>query len=118
MSNMHSTLLSRTARPLWASITPAARSRPGPALTLPAPGVVHLWLVDPHGPASDPSTLAFYERRCLAPEEAAALRDGAPMTDAARRQAIQSKALTRCVLARYCGGGVAPAPTALSAELL
>ena len=91
------------------ALTPAARSRPGPALTLPAPGVVHLWLVDPHGPASDPSTLAFYERRCLAPEEAAALRDGAPMTDAARRQAIQSKALTRCVLARYCGEDVAPA---------
>ena len=91
------------------ALTPAARSRPGPALTLPAPGVVHLWLVDPHGPASDPSTLAFYERRCLAPEEAAALRDGAPMTDAARRQAIHSKALTRCVLARYCGEDVAPA---------
>jgi 4'-phosphopantetheinyl transferase len=31
------------------------------------------------------------------------------MTDAARRQAIQSKALTRCILARYCGEDVAPA---------
>ena len=99
----------RAPPPRTRSPPPRARA-PGPRPpTLPAPGVVHLWLVDPHGPASDPSTLAFYERRCLAPEEAAALRDGAPMTDAARRQAIQSKALTRCVLARYCGEDVAPA---------
>ena len=76
---------------------------------LPAPGDVHLWLMDPDD-ARDPELLAEYERRCLAPEESAAIRDDArPMTESARTQVIHSKAFMRCVLARYCHPAVHPA---------
>ena len=76
---------------------------------LPAPGDVHLWLMDPDD-ARDPELLAEYERRCLAPEESAAIRDDArPMTESARTQIIHSKAFMRCVLARYYEPAVQPA---------
>jgi phosphopantetheine--protein transferase-like protein len=60
--------------------------------------------------ARDPELLAEYERRCLAPEESAAIRDHArPMTESARTQVIHSKAFMRCVLARYFDPAVHPA---------
>jgi phosphopantetheinyl transferase len=65
-----------------------------------------LWFLDPSD-ASDPELLAEYTKRCMTAEEAADLCKS-EMAEGARVQRIHAKAFTRCVLARYCGGGVAP----------
>ena len=78
-------------------------------MTLPPPGDVHLWIMDPTD-ATDPALCRDYRARCLPASERDALESEAGnMTEGALRQATHSKALMRWVLARYCGGGVAPA---------
>ena len=78
-------------------------------MTLPPPGDVHLWIMDP-ADAADPALCRDYRERCLPASERDALEsEAANMTEGALRQATHSKALMRWVLARYCGGGVAPA---------
>ena len=78
-------------------------------MTLPPPGDVHLWIMDP-ADATDPALCRDYRERCLPASERDALEsEAANMTEGALRQATHSKALMRWVLARYCGGGVAPA---------
>ena len=72
------------------------------SVSAPPPGSVHLWLFDPDD--ADSETLAMYERDVLAKDESDTLRSGSsPMTDGAHAQVIRSKALMRCVLARYLG---------------
>ena len=81
----------------------------GDRVTLPPPGDVHLWIMDP-ADAADPALCRDYRERCLPASERDALEsEAANMTEGALRQATHSKALMRWVLARYCGGGVAPA---------
>lgn len=78
-------------------------------MTLPPPGDVHLWIMDPTD-ATDPALCRDYRERCLPASERDALESEAGnMTEGALRQATHSKALMRWVIARYCGGGVAPA---------
>ena len=81
----------------------------GDRVTLPPPGDVHLWIMDP-ADAADPALCRDYRERCLPASERDALEsEAANMTEGALRQATHSKALMRWGLARYCGGGVAPA---------
>ena len=78
-------------------------------MTLPPPGDVHLWIMDP-ADATDPALCRDYRERCLPASERDALEsEAANMTEGALRQATHSKALMRWVLARYCARGVAPA---------
>ena len=70
----------------------------------PDPGDFHLWFMDP-ADARDPELLATYAERCMTAGEGS---DLAEMTEKARVQRIHAKAFTRCVLARYFGGGVGP----------
>jgi len=78
-------------------------------VTLPPPGDVHLWIMDP-ADATDPALCRDYRERCLPASERDALEsEAANMTEGALRQATHSKALMRWVLARYCARGVAPA---------
>ena len=81
----------------------------GDPVTLPPPGDVHLWIMDPTD-AADPALCRDYRARCLPASERDALEsEAANMTEGALRQATHSKALMRWVLARYCGGKVHPA---------
>ena len=76
-------------------------------LRLPPPGSVHLWLFDPDD-ADDAAILSRYETEVLSADERASANADAPMTDGARAQVVRSRALMRCVLARYCGKDVPP----------
>ena len=76
-------------------------------LRLPPPGSVHLWLFDPDD-ADDAAILSRYETEVLSADERASVNADAPMTDGARAQVVRSRALMRCVLARYCGKDVPP----------
>ena len=72
-----------------------------------APGSVHLWLFDPDD-ADDAAILSRYETEVLSADERASVNADAPMTDGARARVVRSRALMRCVLARYCGKDVPP----------
>ena len=76
-------------------------------LRLPPPGSVHLWLFDPDD-ADDAAILSRYETEVLSADERASVNADAPVTDGARAQVVRSRALMRCVLARYCGKDVPP----------
>ena len=79
-------------------------------LRLPSPGDVHLWLFDPDD-ADDAAILSRYETEVLSADERESVSrppSSTAMTDGARAQVVRSRALMRCVLARYCGKNVPP----------
>lgn len=78
-------------------------------LRLPSPGDVHLWLFDPDD-ADDAAILSRYETEVLSADERESVsrQSSTAMTDGARAQVVRSRALMRCVLARYCGKNVPP----------
>ena len=97
----------RAARRAFASSAASAVDAADDDLRLPPPGSVHLWLFDPDD-ADDAAILSRYETEVLSADERASANADAPMTDGARAQVVRSRALMRCVLARYCGKDVPP----------
>ena len=96
----------RTAPRAFASSAASPVDAADDALSLPPPGSVHLWLFDPDD--ADDAILSRYETEVLSADERASARAAATVTEDARAQIVRSRALLRCVLARYCGTNVPP----------